>query len=114
MYMAAAPPEVGLAALENLMLWTRDDAKASLGQLKVPMRCIVSEMRPGEPITPGRIIEATGLPADRVDEIVEDLERNLTFLFRTDGRRVDWAYPVTAVETPHRVRLDSGERLFGA
>jgi pimeloyl-ACP methyl ester carboxylesterase len=44
--MAAAPPEVGLAALENLMRWTRDDAKASLGKLQIPMRCIVSEMRP--------------------------------------------------------------------
>jgi hypothetical protein len=75
---------------------------------------VVSEMRAGRPIAPERISEASGLSPSRVDELVSDLEQHLTFLYRSDGRNVDWAYPVAAAETPHRIRLDSGERLFGA
>jgi hypothetical protein len=38
----------------------------------------------------------------------------LTFLYRGDGRNVDWAYPVTVEQTPHRVTFDNGERFFAA
>jgi hypothetical protein len=59
---------------------------------------------------------ATGveLDVDRVRGILDDLETHLTFLYRSDGHNVDWAYPVTAEQTPHRVMCDNGERFFAA
>ena len=76
---------------------------------------VVSEIgRTGRPVPPQQIAERTGLPIERVTQLLDDLEHNMTFLFRSNGHDVDWAYPVTADRTPHRVRLDSGERFFGA
>ena len=76
---------------------------------------VVNELaRVQQPLAPEAIAEGVGLPTGRVGEILEELEAKLTFLYRSDGRNVDWAYPVTAEETPHRVTLDTGERFFGA
>lgn len=70
--------------------------------------------RTGETLSPGRIAAATGLAAERVATVVDELERGMAFLFRTDGVNVDWAYPFTAAVTPHRVTLDSGEPRYAA
>jgi len=76
---------------------------------------VVSEIgRTGRPVSPHQIAGGTGLPIEQVTRLLGELERNMTFLFRSNGHDVDWAYPVTADRTPHRVRLDSGERFFGA
>jgi len=76
---------------------------------------VVSEIgRIGMPVSPQRIAESTEIPIERVTQLLGELERNMTFIFRSNGHDVDWAYPVTADRTPHRVRLDSGERFFGA
>jgi len=68
----------------------------------------------GRPVTDGQIAAGTGIAEDRVAGILKQLERAKSFLYRSDGASVDWAYPVTAAETPHRIRLDSGERFFAA
>jgi hypothetical protein len=76
---------------------------------------VVREMpRIGEPISPERITEDLDLPFDRVAHILDELERHMTFLFRSDGRDVTWAYPVTVEATPHRVTFDTGERIHAA
>jgi hypothetical protein len=76
---------------------------------------VVSELgRLQEPLSPGTIAAAVGIESDRVRNILDDLEAHMTFLYRRDGTNVDWAYPVTAEETPHRVAFDNGERFFGA
>jgi hypothetical protein len=76
---------------------------------------VVTEIaRRGEPVDLGAIVEATGIEPNRVLQILDELEAHLTFLYRTDGENVDWAYPVAAHETPHRVTLDSGDRFFAA
>jgi hypothetical protein len=67
-----------------------------------------------QPLSPEAIAAGIGLETERVVEILDALEARLTFLYRSDGRNVDWAYPVTAEETPHRVTFDNGERFFGA
>jgi hypothetical protein len=76
---------------------------------------VVAELSRGrQPLSPDEIAERVDLGADRVLEVLDNLETHLTFLFRTDGHNVDWAYPVTAAETPHRVTCDNGERFFAA
>jgi len=76
---------------------------------------VVTELpRAQQSLSPETIAAGVGLKTRRVRGILDELETQLTFLYRRDGRNVDWAYPVTLEETPHRVTLDSGERFFGA
>ena len=76
---------------------------------------VVAELpRAQQPLSPERIAAGVGLEIERVQEILDELEAQLTFLYRRDGLNVDWAYPVTAEKTPHRVTLDNGERFFAA
>ncbi len=54
------------------------------------------------------------LPAEAVERILSELERNLFFLVRDEAAAVRWAYTVTIDRTPHRLRFSSGERSWGA
>lgn len=54
------------------------------------------------------------LPLSRVSHLLDELERNLVFLFRKGGESVVWAYPVTVDQTPHQVTYSSGEEGYAA
>jgi hypothetical protein len=54
------------------------------------------------------------LSLDQVRQILDELERRMTFLCRRGGEDVSWAYPVTAEETPHQVRIDGGAAFSAA
>ncbi|MCA9719321.1 MAG: hypothetical protein H6713_02250 [Myxococcales bacterium] len=64
--------------------------------------------RTGAPLPPPSIADALELPLPRVAALLDELERRLTYLFRDAAGAVEWAYPFTASETPHRVRFDRG------
>jgi hypothetical protein len=68
----------------------------------------------GRALPPARIAEATGIPLDRVEGILDELERNRFFLVRNPGRHVSWAFPVTTERTPHRLRLSTGDTIHAA
>jgi hypothetical protein len=67
-----------------------------------------------EPIAPEAFAAELELPVDEVRQILDELERRMTFLCRRGGEDVVWAYPVTAEETPHQVRIDAGEAFSAA
>jgi hypothetical protein len=76
---------------------------------------VVRELpRTGTVIHPEQIATALQLPLAEVISILDDLEENLTFLYRDEAGSVEWAYPVTVQQTPHTIRFSSGERLYGA
>ncbi len=76
---------------------------------------VVRELpRRAAPILPEYISQQLGLPLARVNTVLEDLEKNLTFLFRNSQGAVAWAYPVTADRTPHRVAFSTGEQIYAA
>lgn len=76
---------------------------------------VVRELpRLGRPILPAEIGRALDLPAARVDQILDELERNLFFLWRNEHGAVEWAYPVTAASTAHHLTYSTGERLDAA
>ena len=54
------------------------------------------------------------LSLDEVNKILDELERRMTFLCRREGEDVNWAYPVTAADTPHQVRIDGGAAFSAA
>ena len=76
---------------------------------------VVRELpRAGAPIPPERISQQLKLPLTRLNVILEELERHLTFLFRNPQGAVAWAYPVTADRTPHQVSFGTGEQIYAA
>ena len=68
----------------------------------------------GKPISSEFIADKLNLPVDRVNIILEDLEKHMTFLFRNEQGAVAWAYPVTTDTTPHHVTFNTGEQLHAA
>ena len=76
---------------------------------------VVREMpRIAQPISPQLIAQNLSLKLEQVIAILDELEKNLTFLFRNDEGSVIWAYPVTVESTPHQVRFSSGEVIYAA
>ena len=70
--------------------------------------------RATEPIEALQVSEELLLPLDMVSETIEKLEELKTFLFRTEGQGIDWAYPVTLDNTGHEMRCSTGERFNAA
>ncbi|MCP4658613.1 MAG: hypothetical protein GY856_24650 [bacterium] len=70
--------------------------------------------RLGAALPPAAIARDLELAPERVTTILDELEKNLFFLVRNDAGAVEWAYPVTAAQTPHRLVFSTGERLHGA
>jgi hypothetical protein len=67
-----------------------------------------------EAIAPEVFARELDLSLDEVSQILGELERRMTFLCRRGGEDVNWAYPVTADETPHQVRIDGGAAFSAA
>ena len=70
--------------------------------------------RSGKPLPPARIAQELQLVEAQVVEILDDLEKHKTFLFRNAQGAVSWAYPVTVDQTPHRVVFSTGEQVYAA
>jgi hypothetical protein len=71
---------------------------------------IVTEIvRTAAAVSPAAISERLGIAQERVIGILDELEAKNVFLVRGSSGEVEWAYPVTAAETPHRIRYRSGE-----
>jgi hypothetical protein len=70
--------------------------------------------REGKPLTPAWISQKLVLSLPRVIEILDELERNMTFLFRNPAGAVSWAYPVTTDKTPHYLTFSTGEQVHSA
>jgi hypothetical protein len=67
-----------------------------------------------EAIAPEVFAAELDLSLEQVSQILDELERRMTFLCRRGGEDVVWAYPVTAEETPHQVTMDGGEAFSAA
>ena len=70
--------------------------------------------RRGRPIRPEEISNELNLSPAKTQQILDELERGMTFLFRNAEGEVAWAYPVTVELTPHRLQFNSGERVYAA
>jgi hypothetical protein len=76
---------------------------------------VVRELpRLAKPLTPAFIAQNLDLSQSKVIELLDELEQNMTFLFRNEDGAVTWAYPVTVDPTPHLVTFSSGEQIYAA
>ncbi len=76
--------------------------------------CVLELARGGVPLEPEAISASLDLDPDRVTTILDELERNMTFVYRSQGDAVTWAYPVTVDRTPHHVVFSTGESAYAA
>lgn len=75
----------------------------------------VSEIvRTGRPVEPEAMAAALDLPVGVVRTDLEELERRMIFLHRNPEGAVEWAFPVSAARTPHRVRWKDGAEVQAA
>ena len=114
-YILSVPPFLW----EKQVLKSRKKIEAALGFMSEDHRkvhhCVVRELpRVGRPLSSEQIAERVDLPRERVTAILDDLERQMTFLFRNKDGEVVWAYPVTVEKTPHHLTFSTGERLYAA
>lgn len=76
---------------------------------------VVKELpRTGRPLPPHFITDSLGLPLERVQSILDELEKSMTFLVRNSKGEVSWAFPVTVDKTPHHITFNTGEKLYAA
>ena len=68
----------------------------------------------GRPLKAGDIAERLQIPLATVETLLDDLQKHLFFLVLNPKGEVSWAFPVTAEETPHRLRFSNGEKIFAA
>lgn len=68
--------------------------------------------RTGAALAPAVIAERLSLSSSRVGDILDELEKRLTFLYRSRGEEVTWAYPVTVETTPHHATFSAGEQAY--
>ena len=66
------------------------------------------------PITDKLIAEKLGMPDNRVLKILDKLEKLKTFIYRSDGNGINWAYPLSLDNTGFKLTASSGEQFFAA
>ncbi len=75
---------------------------------------VVREMpRLGEPLSPEFIGQQLNMPVDRINAILDELEKKL-IVFRYEQEAVVWAYPSTVDKTPHHLTFSTGEQGYAA
>ena len=67
-----------------------------------------------DPITAELIANELGMSNDRVNEITNKLESLKTFIYRSDGKGINWAYPLSLEDTGFRMTASTGEQFFAA
>ena len=67
-----------------------------------------------DPITTELIANELGMPNDQVHQIINKLENLKTFIYRDDGKGINWAYPLSLENTGFRMTASSGEQFFAA
>ena len=67
-----------------------------------------------QPIKAELIAGETSLPVDEVVKAIDKLEGLKTFLYRSDGREINWAYPLSLDDTGHRMTVSTGEQFSAA
>ena len=67
-----------------------------------------------DPITAELIASELGMPTGNVNVIINKLENLKTFIYRSDGKGINWAYPLSLENTGFRMTASSGEQFFAA
>jgi len=67
-----------------------------------------------EPITADMVANDLGMCNSRVHEIISKLENLKTFIYRSEGKGINWAYPLSLENTGFKMTASSGEQFWAA
>lgn len=114
-FMVPVPKFVSSKGLEKAVSGARAKAAAITDEERKVHHFIVSKMAVAkEPITSGLVAGELGLPQEIVEETIDKLEDMKTFVFRSDGKGIDWAYPLSLNNTGHKLTVSTGEEFYSA
>jgi hypothetical protein len=116
-YMLSVPPY--LLDMKKQLEKNKLRYEAAMGFMTPDHRAVhhfaVRELpKTGKPLSAGLIAANLGLSQGKVVTILDDLEKHMTFLFRSKQGEVTWAYPVTIETTPHHLTFSTGEQVYAA
>ena len=81
---------------------------------RVHHHIVLKMMHAREPYTAEMLADELGIGIDRMEEIADKLENLKTFIYRSDGKRIDWAYPLSLENTGFQMSASSGEQFSAA
>jgi hypothetical protein len=114
-YIVGVPPFLWEKQIEKAVAKAKRATGFMTPEHRLVHHFVVREMpRLGKPVSAEFVAEELALPPERVAEIINDLEKHLTFLCTNSDGEVIWAYPVTVEKTPHAITFHTGERLYAA
>jgi hypothetical protein len=89
-------------------------ARLSNEERRVHHFVVVTMADAKKPITIELIAKELNMTTDRVLEIIDKLEALKTFLYRSDGIGINWAYPISLENTDLRITASTGEQFYAA
>ena len=89
-------------------------ARLSDEERRVHHFVVVTMANAKKPITIELIAKELNMTTDRVLEIIDKLEALKTFLYRSDGIGINWAYPISLENTGSRITASTGEQFYAA
>ncbi len=114
-YIVGVPPFLWEKQIEKSVAKVKRATEFMTPEHRLVHHFVVREMPLlGRPIPKELVAEELALPLKRVSEILDDLEKHLTFLCTNNDAEVIWAYPVTVEKTPHAITFNTGEQLYAA
>ena len=114
-YMVGVPPFLWNKQIEKAEAKVKRATGFMSPDHRLVHHFVVRELpRLGRAIPAELVAEQLALTLERVRDILSDLERHLTFLWRNAEAEVIWAYPVTVEKTPHQIAFSTGEQLYAA
>ncbi|KPA15538.1 hypothetical protein MHK_004252 [Candidatus Magnetomorum sp. HK-1] len=75
---------------------------------------VLKMVKAKEPIISDVIADEMKIPLDHVCSIIDKLENLKTFIYRSDGKGIDWAYPLSLDNTDFLMTSSSGDTFFAA
>ncbi|MGB6066369.1 MAG: hypothetical protein WBG50_16320 [Desulfomonilaceae bacterium] len=114
-YILGVPPFLWEKQIQRAVRKVERSTRFMTAQHRQVHHYVAKELpRYGRPMPPDLVARELNLASGRLVEILEDLERHLTFVYRDKEGKVIWAYPVTVEKTPHSLTFHSGEELYAA
>ena len=114
-FMIPVPQFVSTKGLEKGVCGAKAKAEKLSEEERKVHHFIVEKMAVAkQPITAEIVGEELGIQVDRVERIIDKLEDLKTFLYRSDGKGINWAYPLSLENTGHKMAASTGERFFAA
>lgn len=114
-FMMRIPPRFAATGLKKGEKATKANADRLTKEERRVHHFIVMKMAVvKDPITAEVIANELRMPNDQVHEIINKLENLKTFIYRDDGKGINWAYPLSLENTGFRMTASSGEQFFAA